>query len=190
MDDKERFVTLATVISASGFGVLVKEAFHPECPLVSSSESDLGEPLQRFSTPEQIQAKVQECMDAGLHHYAFALWFPSMKGRVLERTITLDPPREGKTFRHSLGGWGIIHLHLYFTPPNTLQCRVAVNSRDRAASKQDRYPELGPATDWDWTVVEAKAFRISRRLASMGRTVPVVQRAVEADSTSLRQRRG
>lgn len=173
-------MTLATVISTSDFATLVKEAFHPERPLVSSSESELGEPLERFSTPEEIQAKVQRCIDAGVHNYAFAFWFPSMKGRVLERTITFDPPREGKTFRHSLGGWGLIHLHLYFAAPDTLQCRVAVNSRSRAASRQDRYPELGPSSEWDWTVVEAKAFRISRRLASMGRTVPVMQRAVRS----------
>jgi hypothetical protein len=174
-------VTLATIISTSDFGALVEEAFYPECPLVMSSESDLGAPLQRFSTPEEIQAKVQMCIDAGVHNYASAFWFPSMKGRVLERRITLDPPREGKTFRHSVSGWGIIHLHLYFALPNTLQCRVAVNSRSRAASRQDRYPELGPSAEWDWTVVEAKAFRISRRLASMGRTVPVVQHAVRGD---------
>ena len=169
---------LATIISVSDFGLLVGEAFHPEVPIVSSSESDLGEPLQRFDSPAEIQAKAAECITRQLHHYAFGLWYPSMKGRILERKIALDPPREGKTFRHSLAGWGIIHLHLYFTPPNTLQCRVAVNSQARAVSRQERHPELGPASDWDWTVVEARAFRLSRRLASMGRTVPVVQQSV------------
>jgi hypothetical protein len=182
-------VTLATILSISDFGVLVKEAFRPESPVVSSSESDLGEPLQRFATPAEIQAKAVDCINGRLHNYAFGFWYPSMKGRVLERRIALDPPREGKTFRHSLAGWGIIHLHLYFTPPNTLQCRVAVNSQGRAASRQDRHPELGSASEWDWTVVETLAFRLSRRLASMGRTAPVVQQAVQADVPTSRARR-
>lgn len=170
-------MTLATIISVSDFGLLVTEAFHPEAPVVSSAESDLGEPLQRFASPAEIQAKAAECIARRLHNYAFGLWYPSMKGRVLERKITFDPPRDGKTFRYSLAGWGIIHLHLYFTPPNTLQCRVAVNSQARAVSRQERHPELGPASEWDWTVVESRAFRLSRRLASMGRTVPVVQQS-------------
>jgi hypothetical protein len=89
--------------------------------------------------------------------------------------VELDPPRDGKTFRHSYAGWGIVHVHLYFTPPSTLQCRVVVNSEARAASRQHRYPELGPAADWDWRAIEAYAFRLTRALAAMGRTAPVVQ---------------
>jgi hypothetical protein len=168
-------VTLATIITVSDFGALVEGAFQPESPVVSSSESDLGEPLQRFATPVEILAKAAYCAEAGIHNYAFGLWYPSMKGRVLERQVTLDPPREGKSFRYSLSGWGIIHLHLYFTRPNILQCRVVVNSEARAKSRQDRHPELGATSEWDWRVVETYAFRLSRRLASMGRTAPVIQ---------------
>lgn len=168
-------MTLATIISFSDFGILVESAFQAETPVVSSSESDLGEPLQHFANPAEIQAKAAACAQAGIHNYAFGLWYPSMKGPVHERKVLLDPPREGKTFRHSLAGWGIIHLHLYFTPHNGLQCRVLVNSKDRAMSRQERHPELGPVSDWDWGVVEAYAFRLSRRLASMGPTAPVAQ---------------
>lgn len=176
-------MTLATIINVSDFGTLVKEAFNPEVPTVYSSESDLGQPLQRFATPEDIHAKALDCISRQVHHYAFAFWYPSMKGLVVERTIPLDPPREGKTFRQSLAGWGVLHLHIYGGLQGSLQCRVAVNSQGRAASREDRHPELGPAADWDWTVVAARAFRMSRRLASMGRTVPVVQQTVRgADS--------
>jgi hypothetical protein len=168
-------VTLATVISFSDFGALVDSAFEAETPVVSSSESDLGEPLQRFATAAAIRAKAMECAQAGIHNYAFALWYPSMKGRIVERQVALDPPRDGKSFRYSLTGWGVIHLHLYFTAPNALQCRVAVNSEARARSRQDRYPELGAASEWDWRAVETYAFRLSRKLAAMGRTVPVIQ---------------
>lgn len=168
-------MTLATIITTSDLRDLLDCAFQQETPVVTSSESDLGEPLQHFATQADILAKVAECAKAGIHNYAFGLWYPSMKGHVVERKVTFDPPREGKTFRYSLGGWGIIHLHLYFTPPSTLQCRVAVNSEARALSRQDRYTDLGPATDWDWLVVESYAFRLSRRLAAMGRAVPVLQ---------------
>lgn len=170
-------MTLATVIDLSQFGVLVEGAFRAETPVVSSSESDLGEPLQRFATPTEIQAKAIECAEAGLHNYAFALWYPSMKGRVLERRVTLDPPRQGKDFRYSLSGWGVIHLHLYFTAPRKIQCRVAVNSEARAKARQDRHPELGPTSDWEWRVVDTYAFWLSRSLAAMGPTAPVIQRS-------------
>jgi hypothetical protein len=167
-------VTLATIITISDFETLVEGAFQPEVPVIASSESDLGEPLEYFTSVEDIRAKAASCLKNGVYHYAFGLWYPSMKGSVIERKITLDPPREGKSFRYSMSGWGIIHLHLYVTPPNTLQCRVLVNSEARAQSRQNRHPELGAASDWSWRAVETYAFRLSRRLASMGRTVPVV----------------
>ena len=168
-------MTLATLISLSDFNALVESAFEAETPVVSSSESELGESLQRFATLEAIQAKAAQCVQAGIHNYAFGLWYPSMKGQMSERKVEFDPPRDGHAFRYSLSGWGIIHLHLYVTPPNTLQCRVAVNSEARAASRAARYPELGAVSDWDWRVVEAYAFRLNRRLAAMGKTAPVVQ---------------
>ncbi|WP_461481616.1 hypothetical protein [Porticoccus sp.] len=177
-------MTLATIISTSALADLIEGAFQPEVPVVSSSESDLGEPLQHFASPEEILAKAAECAKAGVHNYAFGFWYPSMKGRVVERQVTLDPPRDGKTFRYSLGGWGIIHLHLYFTPPNTLQCRVVVNSEARAISRQERYPELGAASEWDWRVVESYAFRLSRRLAAMGPTAPVLQHSTPVANKS------
>lgn len=168
-------MTLATILSLSDFGALAESAFQAETPIVSSSESDLGEPLERFETAEDIRAKAAHCMREGIRNYSFALWYPSMKGQALERQIALDPPREGKSFRHSLTGWGVIHLRVYFTPPHTLQCRIVVNSEARAKAREDRYPELGAASDWDWRVVETYAFRLSRRLAPMGRTAPVIQ---------------
>ena len=175
-------MTLATLISFSDFGALVDSAFQAETPIVTSSESHLGEPLERFATPADIKAKAAYCVETGVHNYAFALWYPSAKGQVLEREIKFDPPRDGKTFRYSFSGWGLIHLHLYVTPPKTLQCRVAVNSEARAKSREERYPELGPTSDWDWRVIEAYAFRLSRRLAPMGRTVPVIQPSDPGDS--------
>ena len=181
-------MTLATLISLSDFGVLVDSAYQAETPRVASSESDLGEPLQHFASQAEILAKAAQCVEAGIHNYAFGLWYPSMKGPVLERQVVLDPPRDGKSFRYSLSGWGIIHLHLYVTSPDTLQCRVAVNSETRARQREARYPELGPVSDWDWRVVENYAFRLSRKLAAMGKTAPVTPPSVAADTPSVWRR--
>lgn len=175
-------MTIATLISFSDLAALIEGAFQPEIPLVAASESELEEPLQHFTSPEEMLAKAVSCAKAGIHNYTFGLWYPSMKGHVIERQIAFDPPREGKSFRYSLSGWGIIRLHLYFTPPNTLQCRISVNSQARAQSRQSRYPEMGAASAWDWRVVDTYAFRLSRRLASMGRLAPVVQPSVPADA--------
>lgn len=168
-------MTLATLIDFSDFGDLVESAFQSETPRVSSSESDLGAPLQHFADAQAMVAKARQLAETGAHNYAFGLWYPSMKGLVYERRVVLDPPREGHDFRHSLSGWGLVHLHLYFTTGKTLQCRVVVNSEARAQAREARYPELGPVSDWDWRVVETLAFRLTRKLASMGRTAPVIQ---------------
>lgn len=177
-------MTIATLISFSDLAALVEGAFQPEIPLVTASESELGEPLQHFTSPEEILDKALYCAKAGIHNYTFGLWYPSTKGQVIERQIALDPPREGKSFRYSLSGWGIIRLHLYFTPPNTLQCRVVVNSEARAQSRQSRYPEMGASSEWDWRVVDTYAFRLSRRLASMGRPALVVQQSAPSGTSA------
>lgn len=173
-------MTLATFISAADFDALVDAAFQTETPRVASSESELGEPLQWFATAAEIKAKAAQCATAQLHNYAFGLWYPSMQGQVLERRVELDPPRDGQTFRHSLGGWGLIRLHVYFPKPGDLQCRVSVNSKARALSREDRHPELGAVSDWNWPAVEKLAFGLTRRLATMGPTGPVAQPAPPA----------
>ncbi|MGH8430105.1 MAG: hypothetical protein ACREUF_06850, partial [Solimonas sp.] len=171
---------LATIITLSSFDALIDAAFQAETPRVSASESDFGEPLQHFADAAAVKDKAAWCVRSGVRNHAFALWYPPMKGLVVERRVELDPPRDGKTFRYSLSGWGLIHLHLYFTPPDTLQCRVAVNSLTRARSREDRYPDLGPVSDWDWRVVETHAFRLGRTLAAMGKVAPVGQPAPAA----------
>lgn len=167
-------MTLATIITVSDFGALLEGAYRAESPMVTSCESELGEPLQHFASAAEIQAKAVHCTEAGIRNHAFGFWYPSMKGQVVERKLRFDPPRDGQSFRYSLSGWGIIRLHIYCTPPNTFQCGVAVNSESRARSRERRYPELGMVSDWDWRAVETYAFRLSRRLACMGRTAPVV----------------
>ncbi|HEY0972937.1 MAG TPA: hypothetical protein VGE57_00420 [Solimonas sp.] len=168
-------MTLATIIDLRDLAALVEGAYQPETPVVASSESALGESLEYFETPAAILSKAAQCIDARMHNYAFGFWYPSMQGAILERRVTLDPPREGKNFRYSLSGWGLIHLHLYAASPGTLQCRIAVNSEARAKARERRYPELGAAAEWNWPVVERYAFRLSRRLAAMGVTAPVAQ---------------
>lgn len=161
--------------------MLVASAFETETPTVASSESGLGQALQYFGSQADIKAMAAQCIEARVHNYAFGLWYPSMKGELLERRVELDPPRDGHSFRYSLSGWGIIRIHLYAAQPQTLQCRIAVNSESRARSREDRHPELGPASAWDWRVVEAYAFRLSRKLAAMGDTAPVVQPSPAGD---------
>jgi hypothetical protein len=168
-------MTLATFIKLSDFDDLVDAAFAPEAPTVASSESGLGEPLQHFADAAAIKARAAQCVASETHNYAFALHYPSTGHTVIERRITFDPPRDGHTFRYSRSGWGLIHLHLYVADADVLQCRVAAASRAWAEKRQDRYPELGAVSDWNWPQIESIAFRLSRRLATMGKTGPVAQ---------------
>ncbi|HEY9546699.1 MAG TPA: hypothetical protein VIR56_11875 [Solimonas sp.] len=181
-------MTLATFIKLSDFDELVDAAFMPEAPNVASSESDLGEPLQHFADAGAIKARAAQCVADGTHNYAFALHYPSTGRTVIERRISFDPPRDGHTFRYSWSGWGLIHLHLYVTDGDVLQCRVAATSRAWAEKRQDRYPELGAVSDWNWPQIESIAFRLSRRLAAMGKTGPVAQASEIWQSAE--QRRG
>jgi hypothetical protein len=180
-------VTLATFISPASFDVLVDAAYEGETPVVMAAESELGAPLEHFADAAAIKAKARQCIAAGTRNFAFALWYPAMKGAYLDRRVEFDPPRDGHAFRHSLGGWGLLQLHLYCAPPAVLQCRVSANSEARALARQDRYPELGPVSAWDWRVVENHAFRLSRRLAKMGKTGPVVQQATPWDIAASRR---
>lgn len=168
-------MTLATFITPADFDDLVDAAFLPEAPVVTAAESELGEPLQHFADAAAIKAKAAQCIADGVSNYAFALHYPAAGGTVVERMVIFDPPRDGHTFRYSLSGWGLIHLHLYVTEPDVLQCRVAANSRAWGEKRQDRYTDLGAVSDWNWTLIENITFRLGRRLAAMGKTGPVVQ---------------
>lgn len=168
-------MTLATFIKLSDFDELVDAAFLPEAPNVASSESELSEPLQHFPDAAAIKAKAAQCVAESTHNYAFALHYPSLGSTVIERMITFEPPRDGHSFRYSCSGWGLIHLHLYVPEADVLQCRIAAASRSWAEKRQDRYPELGAVSNWNWPQIESIAFRLSRRLAAMGKTGPVVQ---------------
>lgn len=168
-------MTLATVLSAENFNSLVDSIFNAGEPLVASSESDLGQSLERFASAADVKKKAEQCIKDGVSNYGFGLWYPSMKGCVSERKVTLNPPRDGHEYRYSLSGWGLIRLQLYVTEPNTLQCRVVAGSQAKARSREKKYPEQGKVSDWDWREVETYAFRLSRQLAAMGPTAPVVQ---------------
>ncbi|NKF21348.1 hypothetical protein [Solimonas marina] len=170
-------MTLATFISPADFDLLVDAAYHPEAPTVTSSESAPGAALTHFADADAVKAQAAHCHAAGdVDHYAFGLWYRGAGGTVLERRIDFDPPRDGHRFGHSLAGWGLIHLHLYWTA-DTLQCRVVAHARAAAEKRQARYPELGAIDDWNWPQIESTTFRLQRRLASMGRTGPVIRRA-------------
>ena len=82
-------MTLATIIDLEDFDALVDGAFRAEHPSVSSSESELGEALEHFATPDAIKAKARHCVEAGIRRYAFGLWYPSTKGLVFERRVEL-----------------------------------------------------------------------------------------------------
>lgn len=168
-------MTLATVIKPTDFNTLINSAFKAESPVVTSAESDLGQPLEKFASAAEVKAKVAQCMADGVSNYSFGLWYPSMKGSVSERKVSIDPPRDGHSFRYSLSGWGLIRIQIYVTQPDTLQCRVTVNSQAKSQKREQKYPEQGAVADWDWQQVQTYAFRLTRQLAAMGPTAPVVQ---------------
>jgi len=168
-------VTLATTLSLQDFSALADSAFKPEAPIVRAAESDGDEPLAQYADTAAMVERVRRCISERRHNFAFALWYPAMKGLVVERRIEFDPPRDGITHRDTVSGWGLIHLHVYASVPGNLQCRISVNSEQRARNRQAKYPELGPVDDWDWRFVQRQAYNLTQRLSTMGFTGPVIQ---------------
>ena len=135
------------------------EAIFREPVTVYTSDSRFGEKTRTFASPSEVLQYLE-----GEQYVGFALHYPDAGGYVEDRLVKLDPEKcGGHMFRHSMGGWGLIHLQLK-KRKDGIECRVAVNTPERAAAWASTHPELKDPALWKWPEVEKHARKLGRHL--------------------------
>lgn len=98
-------------------------------------------------------------------NFMFGVYYPESKGNVSISKINLDPERcNGKTYRYTINGWGIIGVNLNWKSETQIECYVSVNSKKRAENWESINPEFGSPELWDWKIIESNARKIINRL--------------------------
>jgi hypothetical protein len=137
------------------------EAIFGESVTVYTSDSRFGEKTRTFASPSEALEYLE-----GEQYVGYALHYPDVGGYIEDRLVKLDPAKcQGHAFRHSMGGWGLIHLQLK-KKRDGVECKVAVNTSKRAAAWASTYPELKDPALWKWPMVEKHARKLIRRLES------------------------
>ena len=156
----------ATVVLPQASLKLLFEAVFAEPVTVYTSDSRFGEATRIFSSPSEALEYL-----AGEPYVGYALHYPDVGGCVDDRRVKLDPAKcNGHTFRHSMNGWGLIHLQLK-KRQGAVECRVAVNTPGRAAAWSASHPELKDPALWKWPMVEKHARKLIRLLKSGARKI-------------------
>ena len=102
--------------------------------------------------------------------FNYVLYYPEAKGFIFEKRIKLIPEKcGGHTFRFSQNGWGLIQLQCDLRHPPGIECRIAVNSRERALNWAQTCTELKKPSLWDWKIIEKKAGKLARLLRKFGK---------------------
>lgn len=147
-------VTLPRTSLASLFEVIFSEPV-----TVCTSDSDYGQQTTIFTSPPAALEYLE-----GRSYVGYALHYPDSGGYVEDRLVKLDPAKcQGHTFRHCVGGWGLIHVQLK-KQHDLFECRVAVNTSKRAAAWAGTHPELKDPALWRWPAVERHARKLIRHL--------------------------
>lgn len=127
---------------------------------VSTVYSDFGERIKRFSSVDELEG--HRC---GRPFESYALHYRDTGGHVEERRISLDPNKcGGHAFRHSVDGWGLIHIQITEKEHNLCECRIAVNSPKRTQAWASTYPEYEAPNQWNWEATEKHARKLIRHL--------------------------
>jgi hypothetical protein len=130
-------------------------------PVVKEADSDFDTQAKAFADTGALQEHVTSSISRNKGFFHFALYYPESKGVVREKRIELKPGSvPSHTHRYKQEGWGLIYLQINFRDHLRIECRVAVNSAERANVWAVNYPELGPPNAWDWTVVNQHARRL------------------------------
>ena len=94
----------------------------------------------------------------------------TQKRICFEKKINLKPDAVGgHIYRYTQEGWGLILLQIDFGRYPVVECRVAVNSVERAKKWSSTYPEMKSPDSWDWKVVNRHAGRIVRLLRKLSK---------------------
>lgn len=138
-------------------------------PVVSEASSHFDEDVLSFPTLGELDAYISNERAAGRPWIDLVIHYPETKGLVAKKKIDLVPEKcDGATFRYSMEGWGLIQLQIDYKLAPSIECRIAVNTEERALAWAQTLSALGAPDQWEWKAVEKQA----RRLARVLRHVP------------------
>jgi hypothetical protein len=151
-------------ISAAQVGEVIDAVFAQGNPVAYESYSEPETDLRSFESSLALEAEIEMRVPAERRFVMYSIYYPEAKGLVRKTRYKLIPEKnDGKRFRFSADGWGLIQLQLTFAD-SEVTCRVAVNSEKRTLAWSGTYPDHGDPRLWEWKIVEKHARRIIRAL--------------------------
>ena len=151
-------------ISESHVADVIAEIFAQGTPIAYESYSEPEQEIRSFSSALELEAEISLRVPDERRFVSYSIHYPEAKGLVKKRKFDLIPEKnDGKRFRFSMDGWGLIQLQLTYSDDH-VSCRVAVNSEKRALAWLQTYPDHGDPSLWDWKIVEKHARRIIRKM--------------------------
>lgn len=143
----------------------VFNAVYQGSPVVTQDYALPGCELMQFVDQPALEQYIAAELAAGRLRASLALHYPDTGGLAVRERIDLNnPAANGATWRYTIGGWGLIQLQLDFRNPGVVDCRIAVNSAERARAWAKPNDRLGEPALWDWPAIEKHARRLIRVL--------------------------
>jgi hypothetical protein len=160
------------VITEASIEEILTAVYKEGKPVAYQVDSEFGKELRQFNSAGELDDEIQRLLDAETPFFLFALYYPEAAGFVEVRKIHLKPEKSnGHTRRFSIRGWGLVYVQ-FTKKHNTLECRVAVNTKKRANGWKETNPKMQDPRLWQWKVVERNAGRIFRSVTKITQAAP------------------
>ena len=157
-------MTLSSPVSASAV-IALADAIFSKSPLIVVETDSFDEEPKRLATAADFckYAEAQKCATHG--SVDIAVLYPDMGGQLTQTRRDFEPGNSsGLSYGISVGGWGLIRVHLDLRGGRPLGSWISANSQKRAEKWSATYPEFGPPTAWNWGAVASHERRLSRLL--------------------------
>ncbi|MHA7059515.1 hypothetical protein ACWGOQ_0019980 [Aquimarina sp. M1] len=143
---------------------IIKLAFKIGEVRIFESYSDMDEEIIEIKNYSNYLDYFQESINKKKKYIAFGLYYEEAAGYWQIQKTVLDPEYcDGKTFRYTIEGWGIIYIQLDLTEEQ-IECRIAANTEKRTQKWESTHPELKSPDLWNWKIVASKARKLIREL--------------------------
>lgn len=157
-------------ISVDQLHEIISAVFDQGNVVVKQAYSDFDCPTRQFNDVKALVEDLKYQPGQEVSFFSYVIYYPEAKGYTNEERIDLKPEScKGHTFRFSQVGWGLIQLQCNFRDYPKIECRIAVNSRERAGNWYGTYPDYKNPDLWDWEVLKKKVGTLVRLLRKHGK---------------------
>lgn len=152
-----------TNLGRAGLAKLIAYLFDSGNPEVYLRNADQGENVGDFASADEVNAFIDEAIEAHRQIVGFTIWYPDTRGHVVKRRVDQDGKKsKGRPVRHVIRGWGIIILQLNFENLPLINCCISCNSQKKAENWFESHPYLKDPALWDWAAVVRHSKRLMR----------------------------